>query len=148
MNPQLSANWKEAQRLHSEKVGIEADLLKLQEELRFLTDAVSKKITAKEQTEKALRDLQSATRQLVDSGDWVLKDAPVSPLAGVATGGQAAIISKTLNENTAWNWVKKGWKIVSNFFSNLRKPKEPSAPPASAPVSSTETVSSPAVATA
>jgi hypothetical protein len=140
MNSQLSANWKRAQELAAERTKLDGDLTSLQEELRFLSAAVNKKIAAKELVVAELGRLQESTAKLVATGEWVLK-APsadtVVPLSGVATGGQTAIISKTLDNNSLWNFVKVNFLKAWNFLFNKPKKVNPSATPVSQPVSST-----------
>lgn len=140
MNSQLTTNWKRAQELAGERAKLDGDLVSLQEELRHLSTTINKKIAAKEQVVAELMQLQEATSKLVATGEWVLKNPPVDALSGIATSGQAPIISKTLNENPVWNFVKEKFVQVWNFFFNRPKVKKPSETPVSQPDSSIKAI--------
>jgi hypothetical protein len=139
MNSQLSINWKLAQELASERDKLDADLTSLQTELRHLSSTVNQKIAAKELVLSKLNRLQEETSKLVTTGEWVLKK-PISPtpLSGVATGSNSALISKTLNENVIWNFVKETFVKAWNFFFNRPKKVNPSVTPESPLDSSTK----------
>lgn len=138
MNTQLTVNWKRAQELAIERDRINANLVALQEELRHLSSTVNHKIAEKEAIVAELLRLQDSTAKLVASGEWVLKDIPDNTLTGVPTGTQTAIISKTLDSNPVWNFVKRTFLSVWNFFSEKLKAKPQSVTQESLPDSSTK----------
>lgn len=138
MNPQLQAYWKRAQELASDRSKIDGDLSALQEELRHLSAAVNQKISQKELIVAELGRIQEATTKLVASGEWVLKTVPADPLSGVATGGQVAVISKTLDGNPLWNFVKEKAIWLWNICFNRPKKVNPSETHASVRDSSTK----------
>jgi hypothetical protein len=121
MNSQLSANWKRAQELAAERGKLDSDLSSLQEELRHLSHAVNKKIAAKEAVVAELLRLQDSTAKLVSTGEWVLKEVQAGPQPGVATGKQVAVLSKTLDTNPFWNFIKKALSSAWDFLFSGRK---------------------------
>lgn len=125
MNALLTANWKRAQELASERDKLNNDLLALQDELRHLSTAVSKKVAAKEAVVAELLRLQDSTAKLVSTGEWVMKEVPVVQ-PGVPTSGQVAILSKSLDTNPVWNFIKNALKSAWDFLFN--RPKKVAVP--------------------
>jgi hypothetical protein len=115
MANQFLENQKKASSLKTTEEKLNADLLKLQDELRFISDAVNKKVQERESVRYQREVLQEDTSKMVISGKWVEKEeAPVVVEEEVAT---SAAIVQTPTGNSLWNFVKRTFSSVWNFFS-------------------------------
>jgi hypothetical protein len=123
----INNNLKRALELSKNEEAINADLIKLREELSFIAKTVSSKVQQLEKNRADMRLLQEETSAYITSGKWVTKEDPTkdTTLSGVPATS-AAIILPALDRNTLWNSLKNILKNMWKFFSSRLKPKNQS----------------------
>lgn len=140
----LVENQKKATSLKLSEDRINSELIKLQEELRYISDAVNKKVVERESVQSERRRLQEETSAMVLSGKWIEKEEPVVVQSLLTSGtvapstSSSVILVPSLDRNPVWNFVKNTFKNIWAFFSNLQKKSKASNPVVSTQDSSTK----------
>lgn len=141
----LVENQKKATSLKSSEDRINSELMKLQDELRYISDAVNKKVVERETIQAERKRLQEETSAMVLSGKWIEKEEVVTPtlstsgnILGTPATSSSVILIPSLDRNPVWNFVKNIFKKAWEFFSNLPKQSKASNPAVSTQVSSTK----------